>query len=44
MRGGVVCRGNGTDRVVGVSSLLRKDTIVEDVINKISKFLGISPQ
>ena len=44
VRGGVVCKGNGTDRVVGVSSLLRNDTVVGDVIDKISKFLGISPQ
>ena len=42
---GVVCRGNGTDRVVGVSFLLRSDAaVVGDVIDKISEFLGISFQ
>ena len=47
VRGNVVCRWNGTDslRVIsGVSSLLRNGGVVGDVIDKISKFLGISPQ
>ena len=44
MRGSGVCRGNETNRVVGVSSLLRNDTVVGDVIDKISKSLSIPPQ